>query len=94
MADKLTIKQERFAQGLFAGLSQREAYKQAYNAERMKDKTIDEAAARLAADSKVAARIQQLTDELKERNMVTVERVLAELAVGFADIKITTVQDS
>jgi phage terminase small subunit len=88
MADKLTIKQERFAQGLFAGLSQREAYKQAYNAERMKDKTIDEAAARLAADSKVAARIQQLTDELKERNMVTVERVLAELAkVGFADIK-------
>jgi phage terminase small subunit len=86
MADKLTIKQERFAQGLFAGLSQREAYKQAYNAERMKDKTIDEAAARLAADSKVAARIQQLTDELKERNMVTVERVLAELAkVGFAN---------
>jgi hypothetical protein len=26
MADKLTIKQEKYAQGLFAGLSQREAY--------------------------------------------------------------------
>ena len=38
MADKLTIKQERYVQGLFAGLSQREAYMQAYNAEKMQDK--------------------------------------------------------
>ena len=29
MADKLTIKQEKFCQGLFTGLTQREAYKQA-----------------------------------------------------------------
>jgi len=88
MADKLTIKQEKFAQGLFAGLSQREAYKQAYDGENMADKTIDEAACRLAGDSKVIARIEQLTNELKERNMVTVEKVLSELShIAFDDIR-------
>lgn len=88
MSDKLTIKQERYAQGLFAGLSQREAYKQAYDCENMMDKTIDEDACRLAADSKVIARIDELNNELKLRNMVTVERILAEYAkIGYADIK-------
>jgi phage terminase small subunit len=85
---KLTIKQEKYVQGLFAGLSQREAYKEAFNCSNMADKTIDENACRLANDSKVVARIEELTNELKDRNMVTVERVLSELAkVGFADIK-------
>lgn len=88
MLSKLTMKQEKFAQGLFSGLSQREAYKQAYDAENMTDKTIDEAACRLADDSKVSARIIELQDELKYRNMATTERVLSEYAkIGFADIK-------
>lgn len=86
MAGKLTIKQEKYVQGLFAGLSQREAYKQAYNCKNMSDKTIDENACRLANDSKIIARTEELTNELKERNMVTVEKVLAELAkVGYAN---------
>jgi phage terminase small subunit len=86
--DKLTIKQEKYVQGLFAGLSQREAYKQAYNCENMTDKSIDELACKLANDTKIVSRLKELTDELKSRNMVTVEKVLAELAkVGFADIK-------
>jgi len=84
----LTPKQERYAQGLFTGLSQREAYKQAYDAEGMTDKSIDEEACRLAADLKVASRIDELTNELKLRNMVTAERVLTEYAkIGFVDIK-------
>ncbi len=84
--DKLTIKQEKFVQGLFAGLSQREAYKQAYNAGRMKDNSIDRLAYELANNIKITSRLQQLTDELKNRNMITVEKVLAELAkVGFAN---------
>lgn len=86
MADKLTIKQEKFAQGLFAGLSQREAYKQAYNCEKWTDKSIDEKACALAKDVKVMSRLEELTNELKERNMVTVERVLKEYArLGFFD---------
>lgn len=86
MADKLTIKQEKYVQGLFAGLSQREAYKQAYNAERMTDATIDAKACRLEKEDKIRARLSELTEELKQRNMITVEKVLAELAkVGFAN---------
>ena len=37
----LTPKQEMFVQALIAGKSQREAYKEAYNATNMKDETID-----------------------------------------------------
>jgi len=88
MAQRLTTKQERYVQGLFAGLSQREAYKKAYDCENMSDKTIDEAACRAAADSKIIARLSELEDELKYRNMATIERVLSEYAkIGFADIK-------
>jgi phage terminase small subunit len=83
---KLTIKQEKYVQGLFAGLSQREAYKQAYNCENMTDKTIDENACKSANDTKIVTRLKELTDELKERNMVTVEKVLSELSlIGFAN---------
>jgi len=75
--DRLTEKQEIFAQTLFAGkVTQREAYKLAYNCDNMKDKTIDEKACILAKDAKVRARIKELQDELKERNIVTAEEVL------------------
>lgn len=83
---KLTPKQELFVQGLFTGLSQRDAYKQSYNAEGMLSKTIDEKASILANNDKIRTRLDELTNELKERNMVTVERILAELSkVGFAN---------
>lgn len=87
MADKpLTPKQEKFAQGLFAGLSQREAYKEAFNATNMKEKTIDEKACLLAGRDKIRARLEDLQSEIKERNMVTVERALQEYArLGFFD---------
>ncbi len=86
--NNLTVKQEKFVQGLFSGLSQREAYKQAYNCENWTDNAIDVEASVLANSPKISLRIRELTDELKERNMVTVEKVLAELAkIGFADIK-------
>jgi len=87
MADKLTVKQEKYAQLLFVKeLSQTDAYKSVYNCDNMSDKTIHENASRLANNSKVAARIAELTNEFKERNMVTIERVLAEYAkLGFFD---------
>jgi phage terminase small subunit len=86
VADKLTIKQEKFAQGLFAGLSQREAYKQAFNCSRMKDATIDVKACELAKKDKVRVRLQKLQNEFKERNFVSVERTLQEYArLGYYD---------
>lgn len=61
---KLTEKQEKFISGLLRGLSQREAYKQAYNASKMKDKTMDENACKLLKNTKVAARYNQLRNEI------------------------------
>ena len=88
MVDKLTIKQEKFCQGLFAGLTQREAYKQAYSADNMKDKTIDERSCVLANQDKIKTRKEELTNELKDRNIITIEQVLAEYKkIGLADIK-------
>ena len=84
----LTIKQEKFCQGLFTGLTQREAYKRAYDCENMLDATIDSRACELAREGKIAGRLDILVNELKGRNMVTVERVLAEYAkIAFTDMK-------
>lgn len=88
LVDNLTIKQEKFAQNLFAGMSQRDAYKQAYNASNMTDKSADEESCKLANSPKITSRIEQLTIELKERNMATVENVIKEFAhIAFDDIK-------
>lgn len=93
MADKpLTPKQEKFVQGLFARLSQREAYKQAYNCKGWKDKSIDEKACVLAANVKVKSRLKALQDEvveeIKAKNIITVEEILTEYAkIARADIK-------
>ncbi len=78
--DKLTPKQERFAQGLFAGLSQREAYKRSYNAGGMTDKQCDEEACKLAASPKISQRLAELISGLQERNTITREKVMAEYA--------------
>ena len=91
--EKLTIKQEKYVQGLFAGLSQREAYKQAgYNIKNYTDESIDVEACKLANNTKVVQRLEELKNELKERNMVTVEKVLAEMA-HIADLLVLTTKN-
>lgn len=67
MANELTPKQEKFVQGLFSGLSQREAYKQSYDAKNMVDKTIDETASKLLKDHKIATRLGELQEEVKKK---------------------------
>lgn len=85
-AAKLTAKQEKFAIELATGvdennqpISQAEAYRRAFKAEKMADKTVWENASRLFNDSKVAARVQQLRDTTAKKAMITVETLLAEL---------------
>lgn len=56
----LTQKQERFVQELIKGKSQREAYKTAYNAENMKNKTIDDKASLLFKKEELRARYEEL----------------------------------
>ena len=67
----LTAKQEKFVRNLIEGMSQREAYKNSYNAENMADKTIDEKACVLFADEKIRARFRELQDELAKASILT-----------------------
>lgn len=73
---KLTQKQEKFVQALISGKSQREAYKEAYNAANMKDSTVDSNACRLLNNSKVAARYNELRaeEEARQREKYSLDR--------------------
>ena len=56
----LTPKQEKFIQNIVSGMSQRQAYKDAYNAENMTDESIDVEACKLFNDTKISLRYQEL----------------------------------
>jgi hypothetical protein len=76
---KLTVKKEKFAQAYIETGNATAAYRQAYNAEKMKPETIWSNASRLLADGKVAARVEQLQAEARERHNVTADALTAEL---------------
>ncbi len=67
----LTPKQERFIQNIVAGMSQRQAYKEAYNAENMKDETIDNEAYRLFKSPDITTRYNELMEELQDKAIMT-----------------------
>lgn len=75
----LTDKQERFARAILDGLDQTAAYKAAGYSQDQQDKTIWEAASRLAANAKVIARIQELRDEAAAASKLTRAFVLQGL---------------
>lgn len=84
----LTDKKEKFCQNLFLGMTKGKAYRDAFDAEHQTKGTSSTLGCVLAKDPLVAERVQQLRDELKERNMITVEAVLRELGkIAFDDIK-------
>jgi phage terminase small subunit len=74
--DMLTAKQEQFAQNIIKGMTQADAYRSAYNTNRMADKTIHENASRLANDSKVKARINELRGQISTENIMTAQKRL------------------
>ena len=69
----LTAKQEEFAQNIIKGMSQADAYRSAYDTQRMKDKSIHEKASRLMADDKVRARVEELRSELAKPSIMTAQ---------------------
>lgn len=70
----LTEKQERFAQLLAEGLTNAEAYRQAYDASTMQSGTVHNEACKLAQHPKVAARLAALLDEKRARNSMLSEK--------------------
>lgn len=83
---KLTAKQEKYALELATGtdsngqpISQAEAYRRTFKCDKMADKTIWENASRLFNDSKVAARVQELRDNVTKAAVIDASYVLKRL---------------
>lgn len=70
MSQRLNVKQEKFIQGIILGLSQRQAYKEAYNAT-YADKDIDSKASTLFNSDKVQTRYKELLDEMADKSIMT-----------------------
>ena len=84
MKTELTTKQEKFVQNLISGMSQRQAYKDAFQAD-YDDNAIDVNACKLFNDAKIKLRYKELIEELKEVNIMTAkERMiwLSEVVQG------------
>lgn len=62
----LTPKREKFVQNLIQGMSQREAYKNSFNAKNMSDRTIDNKAYVLFKVDEVRARYNELRGKIED----------------------------
>lgn len=70
MSDKLNVKQEKFIQGIINGLSQRQAYKEAYEVN-YDDNAIDINASKLFNSAKVKLRYEELLQELEDKSIMS-----------------------
>lgn len=69
----LTPKQEAFAQHYVKHGNKSEAYRHSYEVSNMTDKSVWEKASELSSHIKVSARILSLKEELKEKELYTLE---------------------
>ena len=76
----LTPKQEKYVQGLVAGLSQRQAYIEAgYSSKNKTDNYLDVEASKLFKNPKVFQRYNELMDKHKEKALWTREQAVNDL---------------
>jgi phage terminase small subunit len=75
----LTIKQERFCMVYVETGNASEAYRQAYNAENMKEASINVNASKLLTDAKIALRIKELKSGHTKRHELTIDDLVKQL---------------
>lgn len=80
----LTDKREKFVQNLVKGMTQREAYKQAYpKSQKWKDSSVDSRASNLLKTNKVLTRFQELqkekAEDRREKNLWSFEQSVTGL---------------
>lgn len=77
--DKLTPKQELFVQGIITGLSQRQAYRQAYpSAVKWRDKVVDNKASELLKNGEVLVRYRELLKQFSNMSLWAREQAFNE----------------
>ncbi|MDY2883837.1 MAG: HNH endonuclease [Romboutsia timonensis] len=77
--ENLTPKQEKFIMALINGMSQRQAYKFAYDCKKMKDTSIDVSACELFKKDKVQLRYNQLIKEKQQNILKNVSNINSDL---------------
>lgn len=75
----LTIKQEKFCMVYIETGNASKAYRQAYNAENMKEASINVNASKLLADAKITLRIDELKELHAKRHNLTIDDLITEL---------------
>ena len=74
----VTAQQEGFAQSIYSGMNQSDAYRANYDCSNMLPATIWARASELAADGKVAGRLADLRDTVTEANLWTRKEAFKE----------------
>ena len=72
----LTAKQEKFVQGIIEGMSQADAYRNAYRAKNMSDNAIYREASLLLDNPNVAQRLQELRDQMMKPSIMSAQKRL------------------
>lgn len=75
----LTPKQEKFCLVFHATSNATEAYRKAYRTKNMAEDTINNQAYKLKQNPHIAARLEDLKKEDRERNKITIESLTSEL---------------
>lgn len=84
----ITPKQERFLSVYLDTGNASEAYRQAYDCQRMKDATIAVKASELLKNGNISVRLRQLQSDLKRSSDIKKEAILEELAIiAFSDVR-------
>lgn len=94
---KLTAKQEKFCQAIADGMTQADAYRAAYDADRMKDNTIYPLASKLMKNSKITARIAELREAVQEKQLwsreMSVKALVQAYKEGGGSVKVAAVRE-
>ena len=75
----MTPKQEKFCQVYIETGNASEAYRQAYNTEKMKPESVNSKGYQLLQQVQITARLGELRAEHKKRHEITVDTLVAEL---------------
>ena len=71
----LTAKQDKFCHGIaLDGLTLSDAYRSAYDASKMTDKTVNEKASLLAGQDKIKARIDELRQQITSTKIMSAQK--------------------
>lgn len=76
----LTAKQEKFCRGVAKGLNYSDAYREAYNAGKMKPESVNRLATELMKNIKIASRVEELKQKAAEGIKYTVEDSFRKLS--------------